>query len=302
MCQRDLGVPFVSFNARTGHRSSAPEDCGRFVVTLPQGPVPVSGVFPAGVLLHLLETGIQAIQLSPYHADPPARRSRTPGHDRRFPGMLFSPFTFRITGQPSDPETSPLVPARYASDTTLRLVAQLQHAPTAPTLDQRPPHAHSPPRRDRPTARRTGSVVLCTSTCRSRDVTEFRHPQARSQCPAPSRPRTHSSCTSVCHPPTAAAAGPGPGPAPRLAPDSASLCALCRVLGWARCVVRVSPSRSGCSGGVGIGVGMPAWCRVRPGRRWLRPHPRPGCGQPGGAGPAGVAPPGRCRVGAVVTT
>ena len=49
MYQRDLGVPFVSFNARTGHRSSTPEDCGRFVVTLPQGPVPVSGVFPVGV-------------------------------------------------------------------------------------------------------------------------------------------------------------------------------------------------------------------------------------------------------------
>src|SRR4051794_26014798 len=48
-CQRDLGVPFISFNARTGHRSSTPEDCGRFVVTLPQGPVPVSGVFPVGV-------------------------------------------------------------------------------------------------------------------------------------------------------------------------------------------------------------------------------------------------------------
>ena len=51
MYQRDLGVPFVSFNTRTGHRSSTPEDCGRFVVTLPQGPVPVSGVFPVGVAL-----------------------------------------------------------------------------------------------------------------------------------------------------------------------------------------------------------------------------------------------------------
>ena len=39
-----------------------------------QGPAPVTGVFPAGDLLHLLETGIQAIQLSPYHADLPARR------------------------------------------------------------------------------------------------------------------------------------------------------------------------------------------------------------------------------------
>ena len=49
--QRDLGVPFVSFNALTGHRSSAPEDYSRFVVTLLQGPVPVSGVFPVGVAL-----------------------------------------------------------------------------------------------------------------------------------------------------------------------------------------------------------------------------------------------------------
>src|SRR3954469_6037199 len=139
MCQRDLGVPFVSFNARTGHRSSAPEDCGRFVVTLPQGPVPVSGVFPAGVLLHLLETGIQAIQLSPYHADPPARRSRRLDTTAGFLACYFPRFTFRITSQPSDPETSPLVPARYASDTTLRLVAQLQHpSPASSATAARP--------------------------------------------------------------------------------------------------------------------------------------------------------------------
>ena len=129
--ERDLGVPFVSFNARTGHRSSAPEDCGKFVVTLPQGPVPVSGVFPAGVVLHLLETGIQAIQLSPYHADPPARRSLRLDTTAGFLACYFPRPPFRITGQPSDPETSPLVPARYAGDTTLRLVAQLQHRAAA---------------------------------------------------------------------------------------------------------------------------------------------------------------------------
>jgi hypothetical protein len=116
-CQRDLGVPFVSFNALTGHRSSAPEDCGRFVVTLPQRPVPVSGVFPAGVILHLLETGLKAIQLSPYHADPPARRSLRLDTATGFLACYFPLFTFRILGQPSDPETSPPVPARYAGDT-----------------------------------------------------------------------------------------------------------------------------------------------------------------------------------------
>src|SRR2546430_2264764 len=36
------------------------------------------------------------------------------------------PFTFRVLGQPSDPEISPLISARCAGDITLRLVAQQQ--------------------------------------------------------------------------------------------------------------------------------------------------------------------------------
>src|SRR6266508_4715140 len=41
-----------------------------------QDEAPVSGVFPADGPLHLLEIGVQAIQLiSPYHAGPSARRS-----------------------------------------------------------------------------------------------------------------------------------------------------------------------------------------------------------------------------------
>src|SRR3954453_591639 len=63
----------------------------------------------------------------------------TPGTTAGFLACYFPRSPFRTTGQPSDPETSPLVPARYASDTTLRLVAQLQRAattsspPAAPT-------------------------------------------------------------------------------------------------------------------------------------------------------------------------
>src|SRR5712664_947994 len=95
--EHDVGVPFVSLNALTGHRSCTPEDCGRYLATLPQGPAPVSGIFPAGVAFHPLETGLQAIQLSPYRADPPAHRPLTPGRSRRFPGMLFSQdLSFRI--------------------------------------------------------------------------------------------------------------------------------------------------------------------------------------------------------------
>ena len=47
--ERDLGVPSVSFDARTGHRSCTPEDYRRYLVTLRQGPAPVTDVFPAGV-------------------------------------------------------------------------------------------------------------------------------------------------------------------------------------------------------------------------------------------------------------
>ena len=50
--------------------------------------------FRRGTSLPLLETEIQAIQLSPYHADLPGAPPRTPGHGRRFPGMLLSPSPF----------------------------------------------------------------------------------------------------------------------------------------------------------------------------------------------------------------
>ena len=61
--EHDLGVPSVSLNTLTGHRSCAPEECSGQIANPPQGPVPVSGVFPAGATLHLLETRLQAITL-----------------------------------------------------------------------------------------------------------------------------------------------------------------------------------------------------------------------------------------------
>src|SRR5690349_12038492 len=89
--ERDLGVPSVSLNALTGHRSCAPEDYRRDLRTLRQGPAPVSCVFPAGSDSRLLETRLQAIRLSPYRADPPAHRPVRLGNGCRFPGMLLSP-------------------------------------------------------------------------------------------------------------------------------------------------------------------------------------------------------------------
>jgi hypothetical protein len=169
--ERDLGVPSVSFNTPTGHRSCTPEDCSELVANSPQGPVPVSGVFPAGSTLHLLETRLQAVWLSPCRADPPARHPIRLGMDCRFPGMLLSPTTLSGPGQPSDPETTPLVSARCAGDTPVHLMAhrllrRLRHVPT-------PPAEHGPahPRPGRPgdglspgrfpRSLRTGRQVRC---------------------------------------------------------------------------------------------------------------------------------------------
>ena len=91
-CIGDLGVPSASFNAPTGHRSCALEDSREYMDTPRQGPAPVTGVFPAGVDLRLLEAGIQAIRLSPYRAGRPAGRPVRLGTTRRFPGMLRSLF------------------------------------------------------------------------------------------------------------------------------------------------------------------------------------------------------------------
>jgi hypothetical protein len=74
------------------------------------------------------------MRLSPYRADLPARRPVRIGNGRRFPGMLLSPVSFRVTGQPSDPKTPPPVHARYASYIAVRLVAHTEH----PDLERRP--------------------------------------------------------------------------------------------------------------------------------------------------------------------
>jgi len=85
--------------------------------------VPVTGVFPAGVYLHLLETGIQAIQLSPYRADLPARRPIRLGTAAGFLACYFprSPFQGQVSHQIQRHLLS--IPARCAGDTTVRLMA-----------------------------------------------------------------------------------------------------------------------------------------------------------------------------------
>ena len=71
----------------------APEDCSRYLYTLPQGLAPVTGVFPAGVALRHLEIGLEAVQLSPYRTV--VSSPSAPGHERRFRWHAVVPFLFR---------------------------------------------------------------------------------------------------------------------------------------------------------------------------------------------------------------
>src|SRR5208337_4624518 len=106
----------------------------------PQGLAPVTDAFPAGVRLHLLETGIQVIRLSPCHADlsaPPL----TSGHGHWFSAMLFSLTVLSDSGKASDPEISPLISARCAGDTAVRLMAHSGFEPCLPLGFQRVPDA-----------------------------------------------------------------------------------------------------------------------------------------------------------------
>src|SRR5260370_19829152 len=94
--ERDLGVPFVSLNALTGHRSCAPEDCGRRITILPQGPAPVSWRLSGGWYLAPSGDWYSGNATFAISRGPPGAPPLTPGHGHRFPGMLFSPAAFRL--------------------------------------------------------------------------------------------------------------------------------------------------------------------------------------------------------------
>ena len=72
----------------------------------------------------------------------PSASSHTPGHDRWFPGMLFSPVILSEPGKPSDPEIylQSLPAARKYSvnlwDLDSHSVAELRKRPTAPRDDR----------------------------------------------------------------------------------------------------------------------------------------------------------------------
>ena len=112
--------------------------------------------FPADATFHLLEIGIQAIQLSPYHAGPATRRLQ------RLSTAVASmaccgPLHLSDPGKPSDPGTSLRVPPGSAGDTARRLMAHCQRSASC---------TYSPVRssvRQRGRPRRCSSIPRCAT-------------------------------------------------------------------------------------------------------------------------------------------
>ena len=123
--ERDLGVPFASFNALTGHRSCVPEDYGMLLQFRRRDRRRLQASFRRGTSYPFWRLGFRQ---SSFRHITRISRCAAPYAWARPPVSWHAivPFTFRLLGQPLDPEISPLISARCAGDITLRLVAQQQ--------------------------------------------------------------------------------------------------------------------------------------------------------------------------------
>ena len=148
-------------------------------MTLQQGPVPVSGVFPVGVTFAPSgdwASGNPAFAIS---RGSPGASLPTPGHDRRFPGMLFSPFHLSAQGSAirSRDLSSRLCPLRGRYNAAPRGAATTPTARTDHCINARPPAVlDHPPERSSDRSDETGSAASSTSTSRSHDMTGFSAP------------------------------------------------------------------------------------------------------------------------------
>ena len=125
--ERDVGVPFASFNALTGHRSRTPEDYRRYLRHPAAGAgagyrrlsggrrLPPSGDWDSGNPAFAISRGS------------PGTPPRTPRQRPPVSWHAIVPLTFRIRVKPSDPQTPPPVRARYPGDTAVRHVAHPGH-------------------------------------------------------------------------------------------------------------------------------------------------------------------------------
>jgi len=98
-----LRLPLISLNTLIRYCSCAPEACSRHSAILPQGPAPVSGVFPTGDQLHLLEIKVSCNQAIAISRGSPGASPLRLGMTTGFLACYFS-LHFSGPGQPSDPE------------------------------------------------------------------------------------------------------------------------------------------------------------------------------------------------------
>src|SRR5271157_4130048 len=135
--KRDLGVLSVSLNAPTGHRSlprriaAGPQDqtaagAGAGYGCLSGGcSITPSGDWDSGNPTFALSRGS------------PSAPPLTSGHGHWSSAMLFSLNVLSDSGKASDPEISPLISARCAGDTAVRLMAHPGLEPGLPLGLQR---------------------------------------------------------------------------------------------------------------------------------------------------------------------
>ena len=141
--ERDVGVPFASFNALTGHRSCVPEDYGMLLQFRRRDRRRLQASFRRGTSYPFWRLGFRQSSFRHITRIFPARRPVRLGAATGFLAC-YCPLHLSGQGQPLDPEISPLISARCAGDIALRLVAQQQQSAATAGRDHLHPTQNEP--------------------------------------------------------------------------------------------------------------------------------------------------------------
>ena len=139
--ERDLGVLSVSLNVLTGHRSLPQRIAAGARDQTAAGAGAGYGCLSGGCSITPSgdwDSGNPTFALSRGSPSAPPLAS---GHGHWFSAMLFSLTVLSDSGKASDPEISPLISARCAGDTAVRLMA---HSGFEPGLPLRLQHVTDP--------------------------------------------------------------------------------------------------------------------------------------------------------------
>src|SRR6266446_1849613 len=135
--ERDLGVLSVSLNVLTGHRSLPRRIAAGTRDQTAAGAGAGYGCLSGGCSITPSgdwDSGNPTFALSRGSPSAPPLAS---GHGHWFSAMLFSLIVLSDSGKASDPEISPLISARCAGDTAVRLMAHSGLEPGLPLRLQR---------------------------------------------------------------------------------------------------------------------------------------------------------------------